>query len=86
MEERSFDELIDPTCPSCRHAVPMDASTCPNCGYKLKVEAKKTAAAEAKVSSAAKDAKPGWSNRTYILGAIIIIVIIIIVIAADMLM
>lgn len=86
MEERSFDELIDPTCPSCRHAVPMNASTCPKCGYKLKVEGKKTPAAEAKAPSVTKAAKSGRSNRVYIWGAIIIIVVIIIVIAVDMML
>lgn len=41
MEERSFDELVDATCPSCRHEVPMGANVCPNCGYRLRTEGRK---------------------------------------------
>lgn len=41
MEERSFDELVDATCPSCRHEVPMGANVCPNCGYRLRTEERK---------------------------------------------
>jgi ssDNA-binding Zn-finger/Zn-ribbon topoisomerase 1 len=82
MEERSFDELIDATCPSCRHAVSLDASVCPNCGYTLKADVKKTPAVQAKAPSAPKVAKPGKSKRAYLWGGIIIVVIIIIIVVA----
>ncbi|MEM2943591.1 MAG: zinc ribbon domain-containing protein [Methanomassiliicoccales archaeon] len=42
MEERPYNEIIDATCPSCRHGVPMDANVCPYCGYRIKPEAAKT--------------------------------------------
>lgn len=44
MEERSYDEVIAPTCPSCRSEVPPDANVCPNCGYRLRAEEKKAGA------------------------------------------
>jgi ribosomal protein L40E len=86
MEERSFDELIDATCPSCRHAVPLDARECPNCGYRLKAEEKKTPAVQAKAPSAPKVAKSGNSKKAYLWGGIIIVAIVIIIIVVVSLM
>ncbi|MDD1765127.1 MAG: hypothetical protein LUO84_01570 [Methanomassiliicoccales archaeon] len=83
MEERSFDELIDATCPSCRHAVSLDASVCPSCGYKLKPEGKKAPAAPAKAPSASPARKTGKSKKNlYIVGGIIVVAIIVIVVVA----
>jgi len=64
----------------------MNANTCPKCGYKLKVEGKKTPAAEAKAPSVSKVAKSGKSNRALLWGGIIIIVIVIIIIAAALML
>lgn len=41
VEEIPYDELIDETCPSCRHTVPSGTTKCPNCGYQIREEPKK---------------------------------------------
>lgn len=40
VEETPYDELIEPTCPSCRQTIPWDVDVCPHCGHQLKGEAK----------------------------------------------
>jgi len=68
MEERSFDELVDATCPSCRHAVSLDASA---------------PAVPAKAPSAPSVRKTGKSKKNlYIVGGIIVVAIIVIVVVA----
>lgn len=78
MEERSFDELIDATCPSCRHAVPMDASVCPNCGYRLKAEVKK-APATAKAAAEVTKSAARKSSNAHVWGGIILMAILLII-------
>lgn len=34
--ETPHDQLIDQTCPSCRHTVPQELEFCPKCGYQIR--------------------------------------------------
>ncbi len=36
IKERSYEELIDPTCPNCRQTIPWDTDVCPHCGWQIK--------------------------------------------------
>lgn len=38
MEERPYSEIIDETCPSCRHGIPLSSKVCPDCGYRIRPE------------------------------------------------
>ena len=38
VEETPYDEIIEETCPSCRHTVPQGTATCPNCGFHIREE------------------------------------------------
>jgi len=40
VEEIPYDEIIDETCPSCRHTVPRGSGVCPYCGYRIREEEK----------------------------------------------
>jgi len=46
VEEIPYDELIDETCPSCRHTVPPGTTKCPNCGYQIREEPDKVTVAK----------------------------------------
>jgi hypothetical protein len=36
IEEKSYEELIDPTCPNCRMTIPWDVDVCPHCGWQIR--------------------------------------------------
>lgn len=38
VEEIPYDEIIEETCPSCRHTVARGTEVCPNCGYRIRGE------------------------------------------------
>ncbi|MDH7508198.1 MAG: zinc ribbon domain-containing protein [Methanomassiliicoccales archaeon] len=73
MEERPYDEIIDATCPSCRHAVPMDANVCPYCGYVIKPEVAKAAAPQKAPPQAAPVGARQMTSKPVVGGALIII-------------
>ena len=58
IEETPYDELIEPTCPSCRQRIPWDVDVCPHCGYQMKGEAKPKEAPKA-VARARRKGKRG---------------------------
>jgi len=72
MEERSFDELIDATCPSCRHAVRLDANVCPNCGYRLRPEQMKAAAQARPIPQSVAPVSRGTSKS--LIGGVLLVV------------
>ncbi len=59
VEERPYSEIIDETCPSCRHGIPLSSTVCPNCGYRIRPEEE-----EPEVEKKKKK-KPGRSRVTY---------------------
>jgi hypothetical protein len=73
MEERSFDELIDATCPSCRHEIPPDANVCPNCGFRLKPEVEKAFTVQAKTAPKAVVAASRGTSKSLIGGVLVMI-------------
>ena len=36
IEETPYEDIIEPTCPSCRQEVPWGTEVCPHCGYHFK--------------------------------------------------
>jgi len=36
IKEKSYEEIITPTCPYCRHTIPWDTDVCPYCGWQIK--------------------------------------------------
>lgn len=73
MEERSFGELVDATCPSCRHEVPMGANVCPNCGYRLRAEERKAPAAQARVVPPVASV-PRQSTVMSLIGGVLVVI------------
>lgn len=57
VEETPYEELIEPTCPSCRQLVTWEEKVCPHCGYQLKVEAEPKVAPKAVVKRRKKGKK-----------------------------
>lgn len=47
VEETPYSEIIEETCPSCRHNVPQGTAVCPNCGFQIREEPKPAAAPKA---------------------------------------
>lgn len=73
MEERPYDEIIDATCPSCRHAVPMDANVCPYCGYVIKPEVAKAAAPQKAPPQAAPAGAKLLTSKPVVGGVLVIV-------------
>jgi hypothetical protein len=40
VEETPYSEIIEETCPSCRHTVTQGTAVCPNCGFQIREEPK----------------------------------------------
>lgn len=36
VEETPYDQLIEETCPNCRHTIPQGLEFCPKCGYQIR--------------------------------------------------
>ena len=77
VEETPYDEIIDETCPSCRHTVPQGTTVCPNCGYQIREEPKKAPAPKKGVpASVTRDglSKPEFGGVLIIVSGILAIV------------
>ncbi|MDD1768380.1 MAG: zinc ribbon domain-containing protein [Methanomassiliicoccales archaeon] len=73
MEERSFDEVVDATCPSCRQAVPAAANVCPNCGYRLRPEQARAVASQARPVAQSVTPVSRGSSKSLIGGILVVI-------------
>jgi hypothetical protein len=58
VEETPYEEIIEPTCPSCRQSVPWEIDVCPHCGYQFKGKVKPKEAPKA-VAKRRKRGKKG---------------------------
>jgi len=75
IEEIPYDEVIMPTCPSCRMTVPFEARTCPHCGYPI-VEGEKKKEVEVKEAAPAPKKRKDLGKKGIAAGSIIVLALL----------
>lgn len=71
IEETPYDEIIEPTCPSCRQRIPWDVDVCPHCGYQITGKVKPKEAP--KVVAPARRRRKGKRGNIVAAGSIVVL-------------